>query len=126
MEDKNNKISESEMIVIGGLMFLTDGICLLIDFTVVGPAFTPVIQSAATFTSAWWFSMKGDSSAFNFGKMGAQLGANILPWLPTLTVAFAINTFTFNHPRLTKTVGTVVGKIKPSAGTAVKILKKAA
>lgn len=111
MDEEINKYNEVELIM-GGLFYLgVDGICALLDFTGIGAVITPVIQSFGTFSQTLWAMGKGDKQALKLGRQISKYAANLLPWLPTLTAVFFIETYIHNHPKQVAQLAGVAAKI---------------
>lgn len=95
------KIETSEKTI--GSIFLggIDGICALLDLTVVGAFFTPVIQGAVIFCmDQFFFKSKGGNSSAKLGKQFLKYASNIIPVLPTLVTIFWVEVSLHNNQRL--------------------------
>lgn len=127
--EENNKNNEAlkmggeyttvELIL--GIMFFgtIDLIALIIDLTGVGMAIAPFIQAGGNGVMYYWSWTKGDAAALRLGRMLTKLSVNIIPFLPTLTTVFIIETWLHNHPKATAVASKVAGKSK-LAGTVAK------
>ncbi|MDI6733952.1 MAG: hypothetical protein QMD50_00455 [Patescibacteria group bacterium] len=121
MNEEHNKYKEVEMLF-GCLFTLSvDGVCFILDWTGIGDIITPFIQSAGTACLSLWAWRKGDKASLKFGRQAAKYASNALPWIPTLTAMFIIETYMHNHPEkfalAEKTINAGSGK---SATAAVK------
>ncbi|MEK7479268.1 MAG: hypothetical protein AAB634_01910 [Patescibacteria group bacterium] len=99
-EEAPNKFVSAEILL--GIFFFggLDAICVVIDFTGVGLAIAPVLQSFGTFAATMWLSSKGDKNTVKLGRQITKYAANALPIVPTLTTAFIIEAYLHNHPKL--------------------------
>ena len=79
-------------------LFGIDIFCFVIDWTGVGAIVAPVIQAGGSFATSWWLHAKGGKKAFSLGRQIGKYGSNILPFVPTLTLVFWIETYLHNHP----------------------------
>ena len=88
-----------EVEIIGGvfMMFIFDGIAIMIDLTGVGLAIAPFLQAAATAISNGWMAMKGNKGAMKIGNQVAKYAANFLPVVPTNTIVFAYGVWSTNR-----------------------------
>lgn len=96
---EHNKFTESEVIV--GVMLLTlpvDAFSFIIDWTGVGLAIAPILQSAAMFATWLWLRSKGDTTSLKFWKQLLRYLSNLLPLIPTVTIVFFIEVYLHNHP----------------------------
>jgi hypothetical protein len=97
-EEREKKIMEAELIL-GGLFFLgIDLFAGLLDFLGVGIIIGGILQAGGTFAATVFFWLKGDKGALKFGRQIVKYAANFLPWVPTLFLAFIIESYLFNHP----------------------------
>ncbi|MDO8470194.1 MAG: hypothetical protein Q7S84_04260 [bacterium] len=97
--DEHKKFTEAEMLV--GVLLLTlpvDALSFLIDWTGIGLAIAPIIQSAAMFGIWLWLRSKGDTASVKLGKQLLRYLSNLLPLLPTVTIVFLIEVYLHNHP----------------------------
>ncbi len=86
---KNLKPFSMAETVIGTLfLFTTDVFCALLDLTVVGAFITPFIQTPVSVFTTFWIKRKGNKNAMKMGRQMTKYAANLLPWIPTLTVFF--------------------------------------
>jgi len=115
MEGEIDKFKESEIIVGVMLTLGVDAICILIDLTGVGLFIAPILQSSITFAMWMWFKSKGGQKS-GLGKQIAKYAANALPIIPTTFIAFVIETFIHNHPKVAQVAGQTAGTV---VGTAV-------
>lgn len=73
-----------EIILYSLLALFVDGICLLLDLTVVGLVIAPIIQGLASFGFSMILRSRGDGEALSFKKqIGPQMW-NLAPALPTV------------------------------------------
>lgn len=98
MNEEHKKFNEAEMLLGGFFTLGVDSVCFLIDWTGVGLAIAPIIQSFTTFTMWWWFKTKGDPNTLKTGRQVAKYAANFLPLIPTTFTAFAVEVYIHNHP----------------------------
>lgn len=95
-----NPVSEAEMILWSFFLLGLDGICIVIDLTGVGLAIAPFLQGFGTFLNGMWFQKaKGDEGAVKFQRQLIKYVSNFFPFLPTLFIAFAVETYIHNHPK---------------------------
>ena len=108
---------ESEVLI--GVIFLfgLDGIAALIDATGVGMAIAPVLQAFGTGSITMWMWSKGSKSAVKPGRQIVQHLANIIPFVPTVTLVFLVSTYLHNHPEKAGSLMAVVGKRAPKPAT---------
>lgn len=114
-KEEINSVTESEIIV--WLVFLLgfDGVCILLDLTGVGMGIAPFLQGAGTFSSGIWFEKsKGDKNAMKMQRQLIKYISNIAPFLPTLSIAFAIETYVHNHPEKFEKVEKAVNAKTPA------------
>lgn len=96
---EENRVLESEMILWSFFLLGLDGICILIDLTGIGLAIAPFLQGFGTFSNGMWFSKaKGDKGAMSLQRQLIKYVSNFSPFLPTLFIAFAVETYMHNHP----------------------------
>lgn len=107
--DENRKPFEFGEIIFYSLFALfIDGLCFLLDLTVVGLIIAPIIQGLATFGFSVILKNKGDSTAISFKKqIGPQLW-NLAPALPTVFGTSLRKMITHNKPE----VSILTGKTK--------------
>ena len=99
-EEAPNKFVSAEILL--GVFFFggLDVVAIIIDFTGVGLAIAPVIQSFGTLAATLWLHSKGDKNTVKFGRQVTKYAANALPVVPTLITAFLIEAYLHNHPKL--------------------------
>ena len=107
------KFTEAEFVVFGMLALIVDGICIILDFLVIGLALSPLIQGVASFGTSCLLKSKGDSGAFGMGRQFSKQLSNLLPVLPTVFAAFMIEAYIHNHPKKFGALAVVekIGKI---------------
>lgn len=110
--DEGNKYNEAEIII--GTLFLlgVDGLCFILDLTVVGTFISRVVKWASQAGMLWLANSKGDKNALKMGRVLAKFALNAVPFLPTLTTIFLIETYLHNHPKIAEVAA---GKIGPTA-----------
>jgi len=75
--------------IVGTLfLFTTDVLCALLDLTIIGAFITPLIQTPASVFTTFWIKSKGNKDAMKIGRQMTKYAANLLPWIPTLTIFF--------------------------------------
>ena len=121
MEGEHRKFNEVELLLGGFFTLGADFICALIDWTGIGLIIAPFIQTFATFSMWLWFKAKGDQS-ISIGRQVAKYLANALPFVPTTLIAFVIEAFLHNHPKVAAIAAKAVGPAAKLAGP----IKKAA
>ncbi|KKU15600.1 hypothetical protein A3D55_03155 [Candidatus Jorgensenbacteria bacterium RIFCSPHIGHO2_02_FULL_45_20] len=113
-KEELKKITEAETIVWLMFLFPIDVVCAVIDSTGVGMAFAPLLQGVGTISSSCWFKYsKKHAGALQFKNQLKKNGANLLPFLPTLTAFFLVEVYKHNHPDKFMTagkIGVVAGK----------------
>ena len=109
--DGPNTLPDRQKFELGEIIFYSlfalfiDGICFLLDLTVIGLVIAPIIQGLATFGFALILKNKGDSQAISFKKqIGPQLW-NLAPALPTVFASALRRMIQHNNPKLS-----VIGK----------------
>ncbi len=107
--NKYKKIGEAEMIIGIGLSFLVYFFCFLLDFTGIGAVITPFIESFFTFGTWLFFKNKGDPFANRVGANIAQYAANLIPFIPSIVIAFITKVYIHNHPKTLAAAGKVAG-----------------
>lgn len=124
MGKEHKKYSEVE-ILLGTFLFLgCDGICFLIDWTGVGIIVSRVIKWAANGAMMYVAWQKGDTNALKSGRVIGKFAVNTVPFLPTLTTIFWIETYLHNHPKIAGTAGAAAGK--PASITKTKDIASSA
>jgi hypothetical protein len=107
MEEGQKRFELGEIIFYSLFALLIDGLCLLLDLTVIGLVIAPIIQGLATFGFALILRNKGDSQAISFKKqIGPQLW-NLAPALPTVFASALRRMIQHNNPK----AGALAGKL---------------
>ena len=109
INEELNTFSEVE-ILIGSCFALTvDAICFFIDWTGVGLAIAPFLQSGAMFILTMWSWSKGDTASLRTGRQIAKHLSNWLPLIPTVLAVFLIEVYLHNHPKAAGSVTKALG-----------------
>jgi hypothetical protein len=107
MEDGINRFELGEIIFYSLFALLIDGLCLLLDLTVVGLIIAPIIQGLATFGFSLILRNKGDSQALSFKKQIGPQVWNLAPVLPTVFGTSLRRMIVHNNPK----AGALAGKL---------------
>jgi hypothetical protein len=107
MEENKEKFELAEIVLYSlGALFI-DGLCLLLDLTLVGLLIAPIIQSLATFGFGFILRGKGDKEALSFKRQIGPQTLNFLPVLPTVFGSSIRRMIAHNNPK----VGLIAGNI---------------
>lgn len=113
--EERNDVTEAETIVWLAFLIGFDGICILLDLTGVGMGIAPFLQGFGTFSSGMWFEKtKGDKNAMKMQRQLIKYISNVAPFLPTLSIAFAIEAYMHNHPEKFEKVEKALNTKTPS------------
>jgi hypothetical protein len=107
MEENKQKFELAEIILYSlGALFI-DGLCFLLDLTVIGLLIAPIIQSLATFGFAFILRGKGDKESLSLKRQIGPQTLNFLPALPTVFGSSLRRMIIHNNPK----AGLMAGKI---------------
>ncbi len=110
MEENKEKFELAEIVLYSlGALFI-DGLCLLLDLTLVGLLIAPIIQSLATFGFGFILRGKGDKEALSFKRQIGPQTLNFLPVLPTVFGSSIRRMITHNNPKTGLIAGNITGK----------------
>lgn len=104
-----NKFSEVEILIGSCFAITIDSICFLIDWTGVGLAIAPFLQSGAMFILTMWSWSKGDTASLRMGRQIVKHASNWLPLIPTVLTVFLIEVYLHNHPKVAGAAGKALG-----------------
>ena len=109
-----SKFNAAETVL--GILFslLIDGLAAILDLVpIIGKITAPVIQAGVSFGTTLWLMAKGGKKATSLERQLVKHLANFLPFVPTLTIGFAIEVALHNNPRIAEKVKKVaVPKLK--------------
>jgi hypothetical protein len=99
------KFELGEIVFYSLFALFIDGLCLLLDLTVVGLVIAPILQGLATFGFSVILKNKGDSQAISFKKQIGPQALNLLPVLPTVFGMSLRRMMTHNNPKISGLTG---------------------
>jgi len=108
---ENKKFTAVEIVIGVSLALLIDVVALLLDLLIIGWVLATLLQAGASFATTLWLMMKGGKKATKLTRQLLKQFSNLLPWVPTVTFSFIIETILHNHEGLKK-----IKKIKTLTG----------
>lgn len=122
--EEDKKIGSGELLIFSFLFLFVDTLCFLLDWTIVGAGFTPVIQGFVLFFMDKFLIGKGVKAASQLGRKIAKYALQLIPILPTLVTTFLIEAYIHNNPKIAQ-VATKTASLAPTpAGAVAKIASK--
>jgi len=91
------KFGHGEILVFSLLYLFVDALCFLLDWTIVGAGFTPIIQGFVLFFMDKFLASKGSKNAAKLGRKVTKYLIQLLPLLPTLLTIFLVEATVHNR-----------------------------
>ncbi len=112
-----SKFNTAEIVLGLSFSLLVDGLAAILDLVpVIGKVVAPVIQAGVSFGTTFWFMAKGGKKATSLERQLVKHLANFLPFVPTLTIGFAIEAAVHNNPRIAEKVKKIAAPKLKTAG----------
>jgi len=115
-----NKFTAAEILLGSCLTLLVEFANWLLDLIGVGFVIMPVLKAMVWIMFTMWFIAKGDKFITKPARAITSYVSQALPIVPTLLLAFLINVYMHNHPKIAKMAGglgkgTVSGAVTKTA-----------
>lgn len=115
MDPNYKKITESEFIIFGVFLLGIDGLCFLLDLTLIGAVASATVQGFISFWTTQWFKNKGDNA-----KIGKQIIRYFCGELPIGNFGtFIVSAVIHNNLNKIPAADKLMGKISKVSGTTI-------